>query len=157
MGPLLWLLQRDSPHDDHPFRAEACAIPVCGGELQAMTLGFFAFKRLELKLVEIAYPGLINQEPPYSKHPLGSFWMLSLDTLAKYKQDGMVQVRYAPFRMQTALGAFDYDTAALKRLAESVNQRKRKVSLMAEIAEMEASLEGKKEKLKDIERCLAED
>ena len=99
VGPLLWLLGNNAASNEHPFQVGGeISYPVRSSEVQAMTLGFFAFKRMDLKLVRIEYPGLITTEPAFS-HPMGAFWMLPLKTLSKYRDYKTVQLNYAPFQM----------------------------------------------------------
>ena len=120
-----------------------------------MTLGFFAFKRMDLKLVRIEYPGLITTLPALS-HPMGAFWMLPDKTLAQYRGYKTVQLNYAPFKMcMTWLMEDSCSSEDLYKDAETTNLKKRKSSLMADIAELKDEVIRKEAALASVERKLS--
>ena len=158
VGPLLRLLGNNAASSEHPFQVGGeIAYPVCSSEVQAMTLGFFAFKRMDLKLVRIEYPGLITTEPAIS-HPMGAFWMLPLETLSKYRDWKTVQLNYAPFQMcMTWLTEDCYSSEDLYKDAMTTNLKKRKSALIAEVAELKDALNMKQAELASIENSLSSD
>lgn len=75
--PLLRLLAKNDASANSPFKLDTGSglYPVCSSPDVAMVLGFHAWKRPGLKLVEMGYQGLIRGTAPYV-HPMGSFWLI---------------------------------------------------------------------------------
>ena len=155
VAPLLWLLGQNATSTDHPFSPEGEIVyPLCSSSQQAMALGFFAYKRTNLKLVEIAYPGLIGCKAPIA-HPMGAFWLLGLDMLSELREAKKVELRFAPYEVCKNDVTKGFLTSAdLYQDCQRVSLRKRKLALVAEVAEMKSQLQEKESELDQIQASL---
>ncbi|CAK9068446.1 unnamed protein product [Durusdinium trenchii] len=155
VAPLLWLLGQNATSTDHPFSPEGEIVyPLCSSSQQAMALGFFAYKRTNLKLVEIAYPGLIGSKAPIA-HPMGASWLLGLDMLSELREAKKVELRFAPYEVCKNDVTKGFLTSAdLYQDCQRVSLRKRKLALVAEVAEMKSQLQEKESELDQIQASL---
>ena len=158
MGQLLWLLGSNAASPDHHFHHTDADLvfPLCSSEVMAMTLGFFAYRRTDLKLVCLKYPGLLGGAPPIS-HPMGAFWLLALGQLNRMVQEERLHLSYAPFTMHIQHSAEGFQTSEdLLRDAKCINLKKRKLALQAECAELRETLDLKTFELQTVEQRLQE-
>ena len=151
-GPLVHLLKRNQPMG--PFATEEEAIFLCSSMETAMTLGFYAYRMTELKLVQVSSHGLLGGKAPVS-HPMGNFWILPWKMVADWVGRGSVSLTYAPFEMCCVGAGPVKSSEEIYKEAASVNLRKRKAELMADIVDLRDQLNHKEMELRGINHTLA--
>ena len=151
-GLLVHLLKKNQPMG--PFATEQETIfPLCSSMETAMTLGFYAYRMTELKLVQVSSHGLLGGKAPVP-HPMGNFWLLPLNKLADWLERGTVTLKYAPFEMCCVEAGPVKSSEEIYKEATSINLRKRKAELMADVAELKDQLGQKQRELHSINQAL---
>lgn len=149
--PLLLLLAKNDPGHNSPFKIDSGSglYPLRSSPQVAMVLGFHAWKRPGLKLVEIRYRGLIGNKAPYLR-PMGSFWLIRQVDVAGMVAHSGLTLRYASFNLEVHTSGAVQSSEEMVEVAKGMQAKKRKSVLEFEIANLKAELEGKQSELKRL-------
>lgn len=153
-APLVHMLKRNQPFQGTVFEQDGI-YPLCSSMESAMTLGFYAYKLTNLKLVEVQYRGgLIGGKAPHS-HPMGNFWFLPGDRIGDWLKHGSLRLFYAPFEMCWVQSDKVKTPADLYKEAMQVNLKKRKAALISEVAGLKEAVALKQQELTEVEKALS--
>ena len=151
--PLLKLLAKNDYYPQSPAQwlRNPRAFAFCSTENLAMLLGFHAFGKIVLNLVEIKTNLMMTAA---SAHPFGHFWLVAEDTLNGWVKDKTVEVAYRAFEVTTALHEPLMSSEALLKAANAAHAKKRKIELEEEIHNLKRSLRCREAELGNVVRSL---
>ena len=151
--PLLKLLAKNDycPQSPAQWLGNPRAFAFCSTENLAMLLGFHAFGRIVLNLVEIKTNLMMAAA---NAHPFGHFWLVAEETLRGWVTDKTVEVAYRAFEVTTALHEPVMSSDTLLKAAQTKHAKKRKIELEEQINDLKGSLTCRERELDNVRRTL---